>query len=101
MSNPKVIVTIAPTGGMASKAQTPHLPTQPDEISQSEFQELVRDIQEPEPEPGREPAAAPARRGDGDGGRARDLDPDEVVMPKGEKRDKPRRPRNRRHGRSR
>jgi len=76
-------------------------PTQPEEISQSEFQELVRDIQEPEPEPGREPAAAPARRGDGDGGRARDLDPDEVVMPKGEKRDKPRRPRNRRHGRSR
>lgn len=29
----KVIVTIAPTGGMASKAQNPALPTQPDEIA--------------------------------------------------------------------
>lgn len=33
MSNPKVIVTVAPTGGMASKKQSPHLPTQPDEIA--------------------------------------------------------------------
>src|SRR4051794_22679008 len=40
-------------------------PDQPDEISQDEFQELVRDIQEPAPEPA--PAATPARRGDGDG----------------------------------
>jgi SecD/SecF fusion protein len=71
-------------------------PDQPDEISQTEFQDLVRDIQEPEP------AATPARRGDGAAERARDLDPDEVVMPKQEKqRDKPRRPRNRKHGRSR
>jgi 3-keto-5-aminohexanoate cleavage enzyme len=29
----KVIVTIAPTGGMAKKSQNPHLPTQPDEIA--------------------------------------------------------------------
>jgi len=29
----KVIVTVAPTGGMASKAQNPNLPTQPDEIA--------------------------------------------------------------------
>ena len=29
----KVIVTIAPTGGMAGKAQNPNLPTQPDEIA--------------------------------------------------------------------
>lgn len=29
----KVIVTIAPTGGMASKEQNPHLPTQPGEIA--------------------------------------------------------------------
>lgn len=34
MSKPKVIVTIAPTGGMASKRQNPHLPTQPDEIAE-------------------------------------------------------------------
>jgi 3-keto-5-aminohexanoate cleavage enzyme len=29
----KVIVTIAPTGGMASKKQSPHIPTQPQEIA--------------------------------------------------------------------
>lgn len=33
MQTPKVIVTIAPTGGMASKKQSPHLPTQPQEIA--------------------------------------------------------------------
>jgi len=32
-SKRKVIVTIAPTGGMAHKAQNPHLPTQPQEIA--------------------------------------------------------------------
>jgi 3-keto-5-aminohexanoate cleavage enzyme len=31
----KVIVTVAPTGGMASKAANPNLPTQPDEIAES------------------------------------------------------------------
>jgi len=51
-------------------------PTEPGEISQAEFQELVRDIHEPEP------AAKTARRGDGADDRTRDLDPDEVVMPK-------------------
>lgn len=33
----KVILTIAPTGGMASKAQNPHLPTQPDEIARDVY----------------------------------------------------------------
>ena len=33
MSTNKVIITIAPTGGMASKAQNPNLPTQPEEIA--------------------------------------------------------------------
>lgn len=33
MSKRKVIVTIAPTGGMAHKSQNPHLPTQPEEIA--------------------------------------------------------------------
>lgn len=33
MSKRKVIVTIAPTGGMAHKSQNPHLPTQPQEIA--------------------------------------------------------------------
>lgn len=34
MSKPKVIVTVAPTGGMASKAQNPNLPTSPEEIAE-------------------------------------------------------------------
>lgn len=33
MASNKVIVTIAPTGGMANKTQNPHLPTQPQEIA--------------------------------------------------------------------
>ncbi|NYT67680.1 3-keto-5-aminohexanoate cleavage protein [Pusillimonas noertemannii] len=34
MSKRKVIVTVAPTGGMASKKQNPNLPTQPKEIAE-------------------------------------------------------------------
>ena len=37
MSTPKVIVTIAPTGGMASKQQNPSLPTQPHEIARDVY----------------------------------------------------------------
>ncbi len=33
MGSNKVIITIAPTGGMAGKKQNPNLPTQPDEIA--------------------------------------------------------------------
>ena len=33
----KVIVTVAPTGGMASKAQNANLPTQPAEIAESVY----------------------------------------------------------------
>ena len=33
----KVIVTVAPTGGMAGKKQNPNLPTQPDEIAESVY----------------------------------------------------------------
>jgi 3-keto-5-aminohexanoate cleavage enzyme len=33
MLTPKVIVTVAPTGGMAKKKQNPNLPTQPEEIA--------------------------------------------------------------------
>jgi uncharacterized protein (DUF849 family) len=36
MSN-KVIITIAPTGGMASKRQNPHLPTQPADIARDVY----------------------------------------------------------------
>ena len=35
MASNKVIVTVAPTGGMASKAANPNLPTQPEEIAES------------------------------------------------------------------
>lgn len=38
MKTPKVIVTVAPTGGMASKKQNPNLPTQPEEIAESVYQ---------------------------------------------------------------
>lgn len=37
MSSNKIIVTIAPTGGMAKKSQNPNLPTQPDEIAESVY----------------------------------------------------------------
>jgi uncharacterized protein (DUF849 family) len=37
MSTPKVIVTVAPTGGMATKQQNPNLPTQPEEIAESVY----------------------------------------------------------------
>jgi 3-keto-5-aminohexanoate cleavage enzyme len=38
MAERKVIVTIAPTGGMASKEQSPHIPTQPQEIADDVYQ---------------------------------------------------------------
>ncbi|KJK22555.1 3-keto-5-aminohexanoate cleavage protein [Burkholderiaceae bacterium 16] len=37
MNRPRVIVTIAPTGGMAQKSQNPNLPTQPDEIARNVY----------------------------------------------------------------
>jgi 3-keto-5-aminohexanoate cleavage enzyme len=37
MATQKVIVTVAPTGGMANKQQNPHLPTQPDEIAEDVY----------------------------------------------------------------
>ncbi|MGF6507101.1 3-keto-5-aminohexanoate cleavage protein [Paraburkholderia sp. 32] len=37
MSKPKVIVTIAPTGGMANKKMNPSLPTQPQEIADDTY----------------------------------------------------------------
>lgn len=37
MSKPKVIITIAPTGGMANKKQNPNLPTQPKEIAEDTY----------------------------------------------------------------
>jgi uncharacterized protein (DUF849 family) len=37
MSKPKVIVTVAPTGGMANKKMNPSLPTQPQEIADDTY----------------------------------------------------------------
>ena len=37
MITPKVILTVAPTGGMAKKSQNPNLPTQPEEIAESVY----------------------------------------------------------------
>lgn len=38
MSSNKVVITIAPTGGVATKAQNPHLPTQPEEIAKDVYE---------------------------------------------------------------
>ena len=37
MSKPKVIVTVAPTGGMATRKMNPNLPTQPQEIADDTY----------------------------------------------------------------
>ncbi len=62
-------------------------------VSPSEFQEMVRDLHGDAPV-----ATVPAPEPEDT---SRDLRPDEVVMPTTPKRDKPRKPRNKRHGRSR
>jgi SecD/SecF fusion protein len=70
-------------------------PEQPDrQVSQEEFDDMVRDLHVDAP-----PApTATVERGDG----GRDLDPEDLVMKEPrEKRDKPKRPRNRKHGRTR
>jgi uncharacterized protein (DUF849 family) len=41
MNSNKVMITVAPTGGMASKAQNPNLPTQPQEIADSVHKSFV------------------------------------------------------------
>jgi len=55
MASRKVIVTIAPTGGMAKKAQNPHLPTQPREIAA----ETIARLQQAGPRSGLVAAYAP------------------------------------------
>jgi SecD/SecF fusion protein len=72
----------------ARRITEPELPGQG--VSPSEFQEMVRDLHEPT-------AVATAEPED----LSRDLSPEEVVMPSEPKRDKPKRPRNKRHGRRR
>ena len=37
MSRSRLMITVAPTGGMASKSQNPNLPTQPEEIAESVY----------------------------------------------------------------
>jgi SecD/SecF fusion protein len=92
------------------------LSDEPDELSASEFQDLVRDlpqeeieqpqrrtVTQPRPPKVRPEAEADDTGDDGANGsadedRGRDLSPDEVVMPKQDS-SKPRRSRNRKHGR--
>jgi len=68
----------------------PELPGQ--QVSPTEFQDMVRDLHDDAPVAVAEPEDA-----------SRDLRPDEVTMPGDDKprRDKPKRPRNKRHGRPR
>jgi SecD/SecF fusion protein len=80
-------------------------PEQPErQVSATEFDEMVRDLHADAP-PART-ATAVEPEGDGNGAPppdgARDLDPEDLVMKEPRaKRDKPKRPRNRKHGRSR
>jgi SecD/SecF fusion protein len=78
------------------------------QVSATEFDEMVRDLHadappartataEPDVELEVRPDAKPAGNGAPREDSARDLDPEDLVM----KRDKPKRPRNRRHGRNR
>jgi SecD/SecF fusion protein len=74
------------------------------QVSATEFDEMVRDLHADAP-PART-ATAVEPEGDGNGAPppdgARDLDPEDLVMKEPRaKRDKPKRPRNRKHGRSR
>jgi SecD/SecF fusion protein len=69
----------------------PEQPGQP--VSASEFQEMVRDIHHDAPVATKEREPEPDPK--------RDLSPDEVVMPQEPKREKQKRPRNKRHGRNR
>ena len=69
-------------------------PDAPDQVSREEFDEMVRDLH-PEPAPGR--TATAEREADP----AADLTPEDLVMKPDKPRDKPKRPRNRKHGRSR
>jgi SecD/SecF fusion protein len=71
----------------AKRLTEPELPGQA--VSASEFQEMVRDLQEPVIAPERDPSA--------------DALPEDLVMKDTPKRDKPKRrqPRNKRHGRAR
>ncbi|HVW19192.1 MAG TPA: protein translocase subunit SecD [Solirubrobacteraceae bacterium] len=77
---------------------SPELPGE--QVSQAEFREMVRDIQEESAVATREPEAAAEPEPD----LSRDASPDELFIKDAPKRDKPRRSgarRNRRHGRSR
>jgi SecD/SecF fusion protein len=69
-------------------------PDAPDQVSREEFDEMVRDLHA-DPAPTR--TATAEREADP----AADLTPEDLVMKPDKPRDKPKRPRNRKHGRSR
>ena len=74
----------------ARRITEPELPGQ--QVSASEFQEMVRDLRED---------ASPVATVEPEDLGTRDLTPDEVVMPSEPRREKVKRPRNKRHGRKR
>jgi SecD/SecF fusion protein len=90
-------VDVAP----AEKERRSRRLTQPDDpqrqVSQSEFQEMVRDLHADAP------STATAEREEEERDPAADLDPEDLVLKddKTKRAPKPKRPRNRRHGRSR
>jgi SecD/SecF fusion protein len=69
-------------------------PDAPDQVSREEFDELVRDLHA-------EPASGRTATAEREADPAADLTPEDLVMKPDKPRDKPKRPRNRKHGRSR
>ncbi len=69
-------------------------PDAPDQVSREEFDEMVRDLHA-------EPAPARTATAERDADPTADLTPEDLVMKPDKPRDKPKRPRNRKHGRSR
>jgi SecD/SecF fusion protein len=71
---------------------------EPEDVSQEEFEEMVRDIQEPEPEPEPEPVAPAPPRTSRTSSTSSSTGGAQPARPK---KPKQKRPRNRRHGRNR
>jgi SecD/SecF fusion protein len=78
-------------------------------VSRAEFEEMVRDLglEDQEPQPAAAPSGRPAggrrarSRGNSGGGGAQQPKPQQPPRPEGDGGDKPKKPRNRRHGRPR
>jgi SecD/SecF fusion protein len=109
-------VDVDPEGPRRRGGRSLTAPQDPSQVSREEFDDMVRDLDVEEERPAATPARRPRRQAtvveepergavrmpepeDGDG--AADARPEDVVMPEDTRRERDRRPRNRRHGRPR